>query len=210
LDPIGNIPPAEADRTLSEREGGGIMAFSERQFVEEIKRNDTNRWLLEVLRDLKLPQGTLTAGCLFQTVWNLKSGNEPDWAIKDYDVFYFDANDLSWNAEDAVIQNATEMLGGLADKVEIRNQARVHLWYQQKFGSPCPSLTRVEDGIDRYLIACTLFGIGIGNGDIYAPGGFDNMQNGILRINPNNPQTDMFLRKCEDYKIKWPWLSIAL
>lgn len=186
------------------------MSFSEQQFVEEIKRNDTNRWLLEVLPDLKLPQGTLTAGCLVQTVWNLKSGNEPDWAIKDYDVFYFDANDLSWEAEDALIQNAREMLGDLADKVEIRNQARVHLWYQQKFGSPCPPLTRVEDGIDRYLIACTQFGIGIGSGEVYAPDGFDDMRNGTLRINPNNPQTDLFLRKCEDYKTRWPWLSVAL
>ncbi|MBB4228399.1 nucleotidyltransferase family protein [Rhizobium mongolense] len=108
--------------------------------------------------DLGLPQGTLTAGCLFQTVWNLKSGNEPG------------------------------------------NQARVHLWYQQKFGSLCPPLTRVEDGIDRYLIACTQCGIGIRSGEVYAPDGLGDMRNGILRINPNNPQTDLFLRKCQDYK----------
>ncbi|MGB8287753.1 MAG: nucleotidyltransferase family protein [Rhizobium ruizarguesonis] len=185
------------------------MSFSEQQFVERIKRNETNRWLLEVLPDLELPQGTLTAGCLFQTVWNFRSGNEPDWAIKDYDVFYFDANDLSWEAEDAVIQKAREMLGDLADKVEIRNQARVHLWYQQKFGSACPPLAGVEDGIGRYLIACTQFGISIGSGEVYAPDGFDDMWNGALRINPTNPQTDLFLRKCEDYKARWPWLSVA-
>ncbi|WP_315860857.1 nucleotidyltransferase family protein [Rhizobium leguminosarum] len=188
----------------------GIMSISEQQFVEQIKRNETNRWLLEVLPDLELPQGTLTAGCLFQTVWNLKSGNEPDWAIKDYDVFYFDANDLSWEAEDAVIQKAREMLGDLADKVEIRNQARVHLWYPQKFGSACPQLARVEDGIDRYLIACTQFGISIGRGAVYAPDGFHDMWKGTLRINPNNPQTDLFARKCREYRTRWPWLSVAL
>ncbi|MFS2325005.1 nucleotidyltransferase family protein [Brucella sp. H1_1004] len=80
------------------------MSFSEQQYVEQIKRNEANRWLLEVLPIMKLPQATLTAGCLFQTVWNLKSGNEPNWAIKDYDVFYFDAEDISWEAEDAQIE----------------------------------------------------------------------------------------------------------
>ncbi|TCR74042.1 nucleotidyltransferase family protein [Rhizobium sp. BK376] len=186
------------------------MSFTEHQFIKQVKKNHTNRWLLEVLPELRLPQGTLTAGCLFQTVWNLKSGNEPDWAIKDYDVFYFDANDLSWEAEDAVIQRAREMLSDLAEKVEIRNQARVHLWYQQKFGSPCPPLTRVEDGIDRYLIACTQFGISIGSNEVYAPAGFDDMRNGILRINPNNPLTNLFLKKCQEYQTRWPWLSVAL
>ncbi|MBK0021657.1 nucleotidyltransferase family protein [Ochrobactrum sp. S46] len=186
------------------------MSFSEQQFVEQIKRNETNRWLLEVLPIMKLPQATLTAGCLFQTIWNLESANEPNWAIKDYDVLYFDADDLSWEAEDAQIQKARELLGDLADKVEIRNQARVHLWYQQRFGSPCPQLKRVEDGIDRYLINCTRFGIGIESGAVYAPDGFDDMRTGILRINPNNLQMDQFLSKCADYQDRWPWLSVVL
>ncbi|WP_296435735.1 MULTISPECIES: nucleotidyltransferase family protein [unclassified Rhizobium] len=186
------------------------MSFSEEQFIQQVNRNDTNRWLLDVLPDLRLPQGTLTAGCLFQTVWNIKSGNKPEWGIKDYDVFYFDANDLSWEAEDAVIQTAREMLGDLADKVEIRNQARVHLWYPQKFGSPCPQLKRVEDGIDRYLIKCTQFGISIGSGKVYAPDGFNDMWDGILRINPNNPLRMLFLKKSQEYRARWPWLKLVL
>ncbi|WFU06315.1 nucleotidyltransferase family protein (plasmid) [Rhizobium sp. CB3171] len=92
----------------------------------------------------------------------------------------------------------------------LTQQARVHLWYPQKFGSPCPPLTRVEDGIDRYLITCPQFGIGIGSGEVYAPDGFADMRNGTLRINPKNPQMDPFLRKCQDYKTRWPWLSITL
>lgn len=186
------------------------VSFSEGDFAEQIRRNETNRRLLEVLPALELPQGTLTAGCLFQTVWNLTGGNAPDRAIKDYDVFYFDAEDKSWEAEDAVIRKARTLLGDLADKVEIRNQARVHLWYQEKFGSPCPPLRRVEDGIDRFLIACTLFGVNIDTGKVYSPNGFHDMWNGILRINPNNSQPDLFVRKCADYKARWPWLSVAL
>lgn len=29
----------------------------------------------------------LTAGCLFQTVWNRITGRALEWGIKDYDVF---------------------------------------------------------------------------------------------------------------------------
>ncbi len=185
------------------------MSLSEHSFAELIRQNKTSRRLLEILPAMELPQGTLTAGCLFQTIWNLKSGNEPDWAIRDYDVFYFDADDLSWEAEDAVIQKARDLLGDMADKVEIRNQARVHLWYPEKFGAPCPRLTRVEDGIDRFLIACTVLGIHIGTGNIYAPNGFEDMWDGFLRINPNNPQPGPFRAKCQDYKARWAWLTIA-
>ncbi|PZP52097.1 MAG: hypothetical protein DI595_07535 [Agrobacterium fabrum] len=186
------------------------MAISELQFIEYVTRNDTNKWLLERLSGLQLPQATLTAGCLFQTVWNLKSGDEPQRAIRDYDVFYFDADDLSWEAEDAVIQQANRLLGDLPDKVEIRNQARVHLWYERKFGVSCPPLMRVEDGIDRYLVTCTRLGIRIDDGSLYAPDGLDDMWNGILRLNPNNPQVDLFERKCRDYQARWPWLTMAV
>jgi hypothetical protein len=53
--------------------------------------------------------------------------------VKDYDVFYFD-EDLSWEAEDAVIQHLGVLTNDLGVTVEIRNQARVHLWYKQRFG----------------------------------------------------------------------------
>ena len=69
---------------------------------------------------------------------------------------------------------------------------------------------RVEDGIDRYLVACTRLGIRIDNGSLYAPDGLDDMWNGILRLNPNNPQVDLFERKCRDYQARWPWLTMAV
>ncbi|MCM2292207.1 nucleotidyltransferase family protein [Allorhizobium sp. BGMRC 0089] len=185
------------------------MYFSEGQFIETVRRNAMNRLILDALSALELPQATLTAGCLVQTIWNIKTGKDPDWAIKDYDLFYFDDTDLSWAAEDALIQKAKAQLGDRAEKIEIRNQARVHLWYREKFGFPCPPLKRVEDGIDRYLILCTRFGISLENGSVYAPDGYDDMWNGILRLNPHNPLRDLFVQKCKDYQSRWPWLVMV-
>ena len=59
-----------------------------------------------------MAQGTLVAGALFQTVWNLRSGRPPQEGIRDYDVFYWD-DDLSYEAEDRVIRRADSLFRDL-------------------------------------------------------------------------------------------------
>jgi hypothetical protein len=185
------------------------MSISEAQFMRSVLANPVNAELLTMLPMLGLPQCTLTAGCLFQTVWNLRCGNDAAWGVKDYDVFYFDDGDLSWGAEDAVIRRARAFLGDAGLKVEIRNQARVHLWYFEKFGKAYPRLECVEDGIDRYLISCTRLGIRVADQTLHAPDGLEDMWNGVLRMNAVNAQPDLFERKCNDYRSRWPWLTIG-
>jgi uncharacterized protein len=79
----------------------------------------------------------LVAGCLYQTVWNVVTGQPPQAGILDYDLIYFDGSDLSWDAEDALIRESGTIFADIPVRVQIRNQARVHLWYQDKFGVPC-------------------------------------------------------------------------
>ena len=142
-----------------------------RDFISCAMSNPANVALLSRLPSLVLDQCYLTAGCLFQAVWNRSSGQAADWGIKDYDVFYFDEHDLSWEAEDAVIQRVAALSGDLGIRVETRNQARVHLWYEQRFGTSYPKLASARDGIDRYLVSCTCVGIEVASGDLYAPNG---------------------------------------
>jgi len=73
------------------------------EVIAAIVANPCNSALLELLAELQLPQAMLTAGCLFQAVWNQQAGQPPDWGVKDYDIAYFD-EDLSWEAEDRVIR----------------------------------------------------------------------------------------------------------
>ena len=178
-------------------------------FLAYVDHNPVNRRLMGILPALDLPQCYLTAGCLFQTVWNLKAGNDPEYGIKDYDVFYFDNQDLSWAAENDVIRRAEALLGDIAGRIEIKNQARVHLWYRERFGKDYPVLTCAEDGIDRYLVACTRLGVHIGTGSLYAPDHLDDVWQGILRMNPLNAHPDLFAQKCQEYRQRWPWLRIA-
>ena len=48
-----------------------------RRFVSEALQNPHNAVILERLPLLGMPDAWLVAGCLFQTVWNLRSGLAP-------------------------------------------------------------------------------------------------------------------------------------
>jgi hypothetical protein len=178
-------------------------------FIAQALSNPVNAELLQRLDSLRLPQCHLTAGCLFQAVWNRQTGRAPDWGVKDYDVFYFDDADLSWEAEDRVIRAVQALTADLRVTVEVKNQARVHLWYRSRFQADYPRLTRATDGIDRYLIACTCVGIDTRSRALYAPNGLDELQGGILRMNPRFAQPAMFRDKARSYQARWPWLSIV-
>ncbi|HTI81327.1 MAG TPA: nucleotidyltransferase family protein [Acetobacteraceae bacterium] len=181
--------------------------MTEAEFLDCALTNRANTELLRRLRSVGLPDCYLTAGCLFQTVWNTKSGQPPEWGIKDYDVFYFDA-DTSWDAEDRAIREVAATTSDLPITVEVKNQARVHVWYHERFGRAYPPLQSAPEGIDRYLISCTCVGIEVCSDAVYAPNGLTDLANGVLRMNPLNRDPVLFRQKAESYQSRWPWLSI--
>jgi hypothetical protein len=184
------------------------MPISDETFVDTTMQNPANVVIIERLRCLGLPQCFLTAGCLFQTVWNLRSSHPAQADIKDYDIFFFEDSDLSWEAEDAVIQQVEALLSDLQVSIEVKNQARVHLWYEKRFGGSYPRLRSAKEGIDRFLISGTCVGIAVSSGELYAPNGVQAAWNGILEINPKNPRPDLFSKKAQDFLRRWPWLTI--
>ncbi|MDN6882924.1 nucleotidyltransferase family protein [Variovorax sp. CAN2819] len=185
------------------------MALTPDALIAQAMQDPVNAALASRLPGLGLRQSFLTAGCIFQSAWNHTAGRPPGWGVKDYDVFYFDDSDLSWEAEDAVIRRVREATADLGATIEVKNQARVHLWYEQRFKAPYPRLQSARDGIDRYLIACTRVGIDLADGSLYAPDGLDDLAAGILRMNPLLPMPEMFAVKARDYQSRWPWLRIA-
>ncbi|MGX4694718.1 nucleotidyltransferase family protein [Streptomyces sp. JNUCC 63] len=160
---------------------------------------------------LELPGWYVTAGCLFQTVWNVVTGRPPTNGIKDYDVFYFDGNDLSWEAEDAVIKTGQGVLAGLSAEVEIRNEARVHLWYEEKFGVPCPPHQSTEAAIDCFAATTCCLGVRLepdGGWRVYAPHGLSDVFNLVVRPNPVLAPREVYETKAARWKDEWPELTV--
>ena len=175
---------------------------------------DRNRTLGAVLSGaaaMGLPGWYLVAGCLYQTVWNVITGQPPEAGILDYNLVYFDASDLSWEAEDAVIRAGDDIFAGLAAPVEIRNQARVHLWYEQKFGLPCPPHASSEAAIDTYEATVASLGVRLESGGrwrIYAPYGLSDVFNIVIRPNPVLATRDVYETKTARWQRQWPGLTV--
>jgi hypothetical protein len=180
------------------------------EFLALALRNPVNVAVIDQLDRHALPDAWLVSGCLVQTVWNVLTGRAVDYGIADYDVFYFDP-DTSWEAEDAVIRELDARLTHLGVKVEIRNQARVHLWYPDKHGLPYPPLTRASDGIDRFLTQNTQIGVKRARDsyEVYAPHGFDDVVGLIARPNPGpNFSAANYAAKAARWKALWPELTV--
>ncbi|MFT4195719.1 nucleotidyltransferase family protein [Ottowia sp.] len=181
-----------------------------RLFVTQALANPANRAILQRLPALGLPDAWLVAGCLFQTVWNLRGGRPPAEGIRDYDLFYFDASDLSPEAENAVGHRVQTACADLGVTLEVKNQARVHTWYEAYFGAPYSPLRSSMEGIDRFLVDGTCVGLqprqdGL---TLYAPDGLDGLMQGVLRPNRRSPDARLYAAKARDYQRRWPWLRV--
>ncbi|MGP3734341.1 nucleotidyltransferase family protein [Streptomyces sp. GDS52] len=180
-----------------------------------LSRNETLLEVLDRTAALDLPGWYLTAGCLFQTVWNVVTDRPPTEGIKDYDVFYFDDRDLSWEAEDAVISAAAQAFADLPAKaeveVEVRNEARVHLWYEQKFGVPCPPHTSTEAAIDSFAATTCCLGVRLepgGRWRVYAPHGLSDVFRLVVRPNPVLAPRAVYEAKTARWRRQWPELTV--
>lgn len=180
--------------------------MDEGEFGQLIRRNSINRTILERLPELQqhAPQVHLTAGALFGTVWNLQAGQPATEHIPDYDLFYWHP-DLSYEAEDRAIAHAGQLFADLNVKIELRNQARVHLWFNPKHGLSRPPISSARQGIDQFLVRCTCLGVNAA-GEVYAPYGLAEMASGVLRLNPHNPSPGLYAAKVQSYLARWPWL----
>lgn len=183
---------------------------TEASVVELVQRNGTVREVLRRAEVLDLPNWYLTAGCLFQTVWNVLDGHDPERGIQDYDLLYFDAADLSWEAEDAVIRRCADAFAGCGGEVEVRNEARVHLWYEDKFGAPCAPFRSTEGAIDCFAATACSVGIRTSGSDVtmYAPHGLDDLFAFVLRPNPVLAPRAVYETKAARWTELWPRLTV--
>ena len=180
-------------------------------FRDVLLRNQTLAEVLTRAAVLALPGWYLVAGCLYQTVWNVVTGRPAEEGILDYDLAYYDASDLSWGGEDAVIQAGSRLFGDLAAPVQIRNQARVHLWYAQKFGAPCPPHDSTEAAIDTFEATTACLGVRLEPGErwrVYAPHGLGDVFNLVVRPNPVLAPRHVYQAKTTRWQREWPSLSV--
>ena len=153
----------------------------------------------------------LGAGCIAGTVWNVLHGFDANAHIKDCDLVYFDADDLSYEAEDVSVRHAASMFAHLPVPVEVRNQARVHLWYERRFGYPIDPYRSLEHAIDCWPTTATSVGVRRepdGRLLVYATYGLDDLFRLIVRPNKKQVTPEIYRAKAERWRACWPKLRI--
>lgn len=188
-------------------------AEQEKVLLDLALANPINAEIMRRIPELPLPQGMLVSGCLYQSVWNGLLGHDPTRGILDYDLAYYDDSDLSYEAEDVIIQACAKAFADLDADIEVRNQARVHLWFKDHFGLDYAPLSNAAEALERYMCPCNAVAIEPDADDlvIHAPFGFDDVFGFVVRPRGDGTQIPAasYKKKTNRMKSLWPELNIV-
>lgn len=180
------------------------------RLVDIVRADPGLMHVLTTVRGLGLDDWRLFSGAVYQSVWNAVTGRPVGYGRKDYDLGYFDP-DTSWDAEDVVIRRVAAAFDEpFRTEVEVRNQARVHLWFTDRFGEPYEPLTGTDEALARFVAPAFAVGVRLEADDtlgIAAPFGLEDVFSMTLRPNPNRPLARGWDKAVASAKARWPELT---
>ncbi len=168
----------------------------------------------DVLRNwgtVELPNSWIVAGAIVQSYWNAVHEFPPLHGIDDVDIVYFDPDDLSEETEATHALRISTLFESAGVRFDVKNQARVHLWYETRFGKPTGAYHSSENAIDTFPTTVGSVGIRPRDGSLeaYATFGFDDLLDLVVRPNKRLVTPDVYAAKVTRWKALWPKLSIV-
>lgn len=167
--------------------------------------------LLDGMEALGLPDAWLVAGCVAQSLWNALEGAPAGAGMRDADLVYCDPAALS-AAEEARQEARVRALFPLDGLVlDVKNQARVHLWYEAKFGRAIAPWTSSAAAIGSYPSTATAIGVRMRGGrfEVCAPFGLDDLFGAVIRPNRLVVSRAVYEAKAARWRAQWPTLSVV-
>ena len=176
-----------------------------------LKQSEAIKNILKLAPKLRMPNWYLGAGCIAQTVWNMQHGFSLTHGIKDYDLVYYDSSDISYEGENFYLRKGKELFEDIPGDVEIKNEARVHLWYKKHFGYSIEQYKSIKDAINTWPTTATSVAVKYddkGKFIVYAPYGLNDLFGMIVRPNKTQITKDIYLKKIERWTRIWHKLTI--
>lgn len=187
------------------------MSELERRLSDIVRADAGLMHVLTTVRGLGLSDWRVFSGAVYQSVWNAVTGRPAGYGARDYDLGYFDP-DVSWDAEDVVIKRVAAAFDPpFRDMVEVRNQARVHLWFEGKFGEPYEALAGTDEALARFVAPAFAVGVRLEADDaisVAAPFGLEDVFAMTLRPNPRRGLARGWDRVVANARARWPELTI--
>ena len=161
--------------------------------------------------ELQLPDAWLIAGVVVQSYWNARHGLPPTHGISDIDLIYFDGEDLSEASEAQQVSHVGDLFSAVNIPFDVKNEARVHLWYEQRFGYSIPAYTSAEAAIATFPTTAGAIGIRPAGEHIEAcaPFGFDDLLQLVVRPNKRQVTAEIYNDKATRWASIWPGLRVV-
>jgi len=162
-------------------------------------------------KQLNIDNYYIGAGCVAQTVWNYLSNYPLDYGIKDIDFIYFDNVNLDLESENRVVMQVKQLYSDLKIEIDVKNQARVHLWYKDHFGYSIEPYTSIESAINTWPTTATAIGVRLEKNDefkVYAPFGLNDLFGKIVRANKVQITKQIYEKKVSSWLSKWSDLIV--
>jgi hypothetical protein len=167
---------------------------------------------LAAAREVDAPDWLIGAGAVRTAVWDHLHGYEEATEAADVDLAFFDPDDLSQERDAAVEDQLRRVLPDV--EWDAKNQARVHLWYPDRFGYEVPPLTSSADGVATWPETATAVGLRLARDDrllVEAPFGLDDLLGMVHRRNPRRVSAEEYRRRIEAKRIaeRWPLVTVV-
>jgi uncharacterized protein len=166
--------------------------------------------LLGALGQILPGRSSIGAGCLAGLVWNRLTGRPVRYGVKDIDVATFDPDDLTEDGERRLEVELRAACPELRIRLDVKNQARVHLWYECRFGHPIASYRSLETAVATWPTTATAVAVIPDPGDlrVVAPFGLDDLF--AMTARPNRAQVTraVYEAKTSRWRRVWPEIRV--
>lgn len=166
--------------------------------------------ILDRWQGIGLPDCWLSGSAIAQTAWNAAFGLSPEYGLADIDLVYFDGADLSEEGEAKHAARIRELLSDVPLWIDAKNEARVHLWYEAKFGYPIAPYRSSEHAISTFPTTAGSVAIRPGTAglSVFAPFGLDDLLSCTVRPNKTQINQAIYEAKVARWRSCWPALTI--
>lgn len=156
--------------------------------------------------EIALPDCWIVAGAVFQSFWNREFGLSAVHGINDVDLVYFDSADLTDETENDHCLRINAFFDDLGVRIDVKNEARVHLWYENAFGYPINAYHSVESAMETFPTTAGAIGIRPKGQalEAFAPFGFEDLMNLVIRPNKVQITRDIYEKKIARWQPNWP------
>ena len=103
------------------------------------------------------------------------------------------------------------MTHGCVGPIEVRNQARVHLWFEKRFGCRYPRLCSTDEALERYASIVHAIGVRLDDDDsldVAAPFGFLDLFTMVVRPNRVLDNAASHMLKAQRAQAIWPEITV--